>query len=193
LGQETPSPPVKGKKKSLAIVAATLIAVIVIVSAVYWFVVMPSAIPWLFKGAYAKYHGETIVLFVPVKLDMRLEVLDYNSTHAKLLMYTLMSTPLGSREFQNITWSDLTKKSYEIEGATLKRSYEQETYIEGLGTRKCTVYEYEFTPGNLIIVFIDKETAWPIKMTFTTEATQSMPGLSIDLKIVESNIPGLKK
>jgi len=193
LGQEVPSPPVKGKRKSLAIIAIVLIAVVVIAFAVYWFMMRPSGIPWLFKGAYAKYHGETTVLFITVKVDMRLEVVDYNSTHAKLLMYMKMDTPLGSQEFQNVTWSDLTKKSYEIEGATLKRTYEQETYIEGFGTRKCTIYEYKSTSGSLMTMYVDKETAWPIKMTFTTEATQNMPGMSLDLKITESNIPGLKK
>jgi hypothetical protein len=42
-------------------------------------------------------------------------------------------------------------------------------------------------------MYVDKETAWPVKMAFTTEATQNMPGMSLDLKITESNIPGLKK
>jgi hypothetical protein len=193
--QENPSPPVKGKRKSLAVMAIIIIAVVVVALAAYWFLIRPSEIPWLFKGAYAKYHGETTVLFVTVKVDMRLEVVDYNSTHAKLLMYVKMDTPLGSREFQNTTWSDLTKKSYEIGGLELKRTYEQETYIEGFGTRKCTVYEYESlsNPGSLMIVYIDKETAWPIKITLTTEATQNISEMSIDLKITESNIPGLKK
>jgi hypothetical protein len=124
---------------------------------------------------------------------MRLEVVDYNSTHAKLLMYVKMETPLGSQEFQNTTWSDLTKKSYEIQGSKLKRVYDQETYIEGFGTRKCTVYEYETSPGSLMIAYVDKETSWPIKFTLTTETTQNAPKISMDLKITETNIPGLKK
>jgi hypothetical protein len=192
-GQESPSPPVKGNRKILAVVAIITIAVVAL--AAYWFLMRPSGIPWLFKGAYVNYHGETTISFITVKLDMRLEVVDYNSTHAKILMFVKMDTPLGSQEFQNTTWSDLTKKSYEIEGSKLKRTYEQETYIEGFGTRKCTVYEYESlsSPGSLMIVYVDKEVAWPIKITLTTEATQNMPGMSIDLKITESNIPGLKK
>jgi len=192
LGQEAPSPPVKGKRKSLAVIAIILITVVVIVFAVYWFMMRSLAIPWLFKGAYAKYHGETTILFVTVKLDMRLEVVDYNSTHAKILMYMKVGTPLGSQELQNVTWVDLTKKSYEIEGPEPKRVYEQEIYIEDFGTRKCTIYEYESTPGNLMVIYIDKESVWPIKITFTIE-TQDMPRISIDLKITESNIPGLKK
>jgi uncharacterized protein HemY len=45
LGQEVPSPPVKGKRKSLAAIAIILIAVVVIVFAVYWFMMRPSEIP----------------------------------------------------------------------------------------------------------------------------------------------------
>jgi hypothetical protein len=189
--QESSQHPGKGNRKVLAVAAVIIIAVAAF--AVYWFLLRPPGIPWLFKGAYANYHGETTVLFITVKVNMRLEVVDYNSTHAKLLMYVKMETPLGSQEFQNTTWSDLTKKSYEIQGSKLKRVYDQETYIEGFGTRKCTVYEYETSPGSLMIAYVDKETSWPIKITLTTETTQNAPKISIDLKITETNIPGLKK
>ncbi|MGB9693883.1 MAG: hypothetical protein ACPLYF_03475 [Fervidobacterium sp.] len=187
-------PPTKGKRRIFAVVAGVIV-VLVVAFAVYWFFFQPQGIPWLFRGAYAKYHGETTVLFVTVKLDLRLEVVDYNATHAKMLMYVKMETPFGSQEFQNVTWSDLTKKSYEVEGYDLKRTYEQETYVEGIGTRTCVIYEYESktSPGTLMIMYVDKNVGWPIKMRFTSEATQNMPSMSLDLNLTESNIPGFKK
>jgi hypothetical protein len=187
VGEAAP-PPARGRRR-LAVIVVILTVVAVAGFTVYWFFMRPPAVPWLFKGAYAKYHGEASILFMTVKLDMRLEVVDYNSTHVKILMYMKMDTPLGSREFQNVTWSSLTGKSYGVEGSKLKRVYEQEVFVEGFGTRKCVIYEYE-SSSERIIVYVDKETAWPIKITFTFE---NMPGVSIDLKITESNIPGLKK
>jgi hypothetical protein len=102
-----------------------------------------------------------------------------------------MDTPLGSREFQNITWSSLTGKSYGVEGSKLKRVYEQEVFVEGFGTRKCVIYEYE-SPSEGIIMYVDKETAWSVKITFTLKTAENEPEITIDLKITESNIPGLK-
>jgi len=93
-----------GKKSRKALYAVMAIVIVGLGAFLYyWFFVRPQAPPWLFKGAYAKYHGETTILFVTVKMDMRLEVVDYNATHAKMLMYVKMETPLGLREFQNIT------------------------------------------------------------------------------------------
>lgn len=170
-----------------------IVAVVVAVIAgatLYWYFTRQPSIPWLFRGAYAKYHGETTVLFVPVKADLRTEVVDYNATHVKLLEYFKIETPLGTREFQNVSWYDLIKKSYEIEGYTLKRTYEQEVYLESTGTRKCIVYEYEHRTGGLMTLYVDKEVMWPIKIRFSSEAAAA---LSIDLNLVESNIPGLMK
>lgn len=188
-------PPLQASRKRRAlVVAAVIIAVVIVGFVAYWFFLRPTGLPWLFKGAYAKYYGETTVL-ITIKLDVQLEVVDYNSTHAKLLEYVKVDTPLGSQESQNVTWVDLTKKSYEVEGWTLETTYEQEVYLEDFGTRKCVIYEYESTstPGTLMKMYVDKETVWPVKMTFTTEATETIPGMSIDLTITESNIPGLKK
>jgi hypothetical protein len=192
LEQEIP-PREKRKRKGPVIIAIVAMSVMVAAFAIYWFTMRLFAIPWLFKGAYATYEGETFVLFITVKFNMRIEVVDYNFTHAKLLIYTKVTTPLGSQEFQNISWVDLAKKSYEIKGAKLKRTYEQEIYVEGFGTRNCIIYEYESTNGGSTIFYIDKSIGWPIKMTFFMKVSEYMPGMSIDLKITESNIPGLKK
>lgn len=99
------------RKKILSAVIVVIILVVIIAFAVYWLFVRPAGLPWLFKGAYAKYHGETTVLGFTIKLDVRFEVVDYNSTHAKLLLFMKADTPFGSQEYQNVTWSDLTKKN----------------------------------------------------------------------------------
>lgn len=64
--------------------------------------------------------------------------------------------------------------------------------MEDFGTKKCIIYEYESktSPGNLMKIYVDKEVGWPLKMTLISKDTASM---SFDLKIIESNIPGLKK
>jgi hypothetical protein len=153
----------------------------------------PPGVPWLFKGAYANYHGETTILFVPIKSDMRFEVIDHNSTHAKVLTYLKIDTPVGSRETQNTVWIDITKE-FRFNESMIIRSYEQEVYVENFGTRNCIVYEYASTPpGSLITIYVDKEVVWPVKITFTIAPTQDIPGISIDLKITDTNIPGLKK
>lgn len=59
---------------------------------------------------------------------------------------------------QNTTRADLTKKTYEMEGSTLKNAYEQEVYVENLGTRTCMVYEYEGENQGMTIIYVDKET-----------------------------------
>jgi len=196
MSYETETPAVaQGKSRKKIAIAVMAVAIIVVATfLVYWFMMKTPTYPWLFKGAYANYYGETTALFISVKLTVRLEVVDFNETHAKLLTYLKMDTPLGSREFQNTTWSDLTKKSYEMEGYNLKRSYDQEVYIENLGTRQCIIYEFESTRGGgTMTLYVDKQTMWPIKMKFSSAKTPETPSISLDLTLTETNIPGLKK
>jgi len=47
---------------------------------------------WLFKGAYAKYEGSTSVMGYSFDFSVKLEVLDFNSTHA----YISTSFKIGS-------------------------------------------------------------------------------------------------
>ena len=194
MGEATTPPTAKSRKWLYAVVAVVII-VVVVGALLYWFFIKPQGIPWLFKGAYAKYYGETTVLFITVEMNMRIEVVDYNATHAKLLMYMEAETPVGTQEFQNVTWVNLDEKSYDVEGYNLKKTYEQEVYIEGFGTRTCIIYEYESetTPKTLMTIYVDKNVEWPVKIKYSSEAAQEMPSMSIVLTITESNIPGLKK
>lgn len=182
-------------RKVLCVLIGMVMIAIILGAFIYWFFIRPAEIPWLFRGAYAEYHGEITVLSITINISLRLEVVDYNTTHAKLQMYMEIETPLGTEKSQNVVWSHLDNKSYTVEGYTLKKTYEEEVYIENFGTRKCIIYEYESetSPGTLMTMYVDKTFGWPIKMKFSSEAENNMPSIPMDLNLIKSNIPDLKK
>jgi len=59
----------------------------------------------------------------------------------------------------------------------------------------CIIYEYEpkTAYGTLMTVYVDKTVKWPIKIKFSSEVTQTIPLISFELTLTESNIPGLKE
>ncbi len=188
------------RKFEYVIIAIALM--IGVVCAVTVYMLKPPLLwsPWLFKGAYARYHGETSVLFINVKIDMRFEVIDYNFTHAKILRYFKVESPFVTQEDQNTTWIDLFKKRHDIlalKGFKLKRSYEQDIYIESFGTRSCIVYEYEdeTSSQNTMLIYADKLVGLPLKLKLSHSGNeiQGGPTFSIEINLVETNIPGLKK
>jgi hypothetical protein len=65
---------------------------------------------------------------------------------------------------------------------------EEERYVEGLGVRKLTVYEFKYN-GETEVVYVDSGTLWPVKITYKSEKHD----FKIDLNTVETNIPGLKR
>jgi hypothetical protein len=139
--------------------------------------------PTFFKGAYAVYTGKTTVLFVPVTITLRIEVVDLNATHVKLLMSMRMDSSLGSQERQNITWVNLKNPQLE-EGQKLIKTYDTTVYVEKIGTRDVIAYDYMNKDGSETILYVDKKTLWPVKITL-----KSM--FSVDLTITETNVPGL--
>jgi hypothetical protein len=101
-----PSPETKAKPKSRMKIAAISVIIIVIVIGAflaYWLFLRPRTTSWLFKGAYATYKGTTTLLsYMTMNITIRQEVVDYNSTHAKLLTFTKMETSFaGATEYQN--------------------------------------------------------------------------------------------
>jgi len=157
-----------------------------VVFAVYWFFLRPP--PWLFKGAYADYYGEISVLGIPLKLEMRIEIVDIVGSRVKMLTYLKTTSPLGAQETQQTMWTDIGTNTYQMEGFDLKRQYEGDVYVKGLGTRRCLILEYDSRYGNGSITFyIDKTVDWPIKIGFKGGS----PQFSMDLDLTDSNIPGL--
>jgi hypothetical protein len=167
-------------KTQKLIIIAVVIALAVSGVALYQLFIPRST---FFKGAYAVYTGKTTVLFATVTVTLRIEVIDLNATHVKLLMYMKVDSPLGSQERQNTTWVNLKKPQPE-EGSKLVKTYEDTVYIEKIGSRNVIVYDYMNKDGSETIFYVDKKTLWPVKITL-----KSM--FSVDLTITETNVPGL--
>lgn len=164
-----------------------LIIVIIVLLTVSGFVAYQLLFPrTIFKGAYAVYYGKTSLLSITINVTLRLEIVDINTTHAKILTYIKIETPLGLREYQNTTWVNLKNYTYNTENSKLIKNYEDTIYIEGIGTRNVIVYEYRNKDGSETIYYVDKKTGWPIKIRYT------LLGQSIDLNLIDTNVPGLK-
>lgn len=185
-----PPPPKKPRSRSVIVVAAIIIIAVVWGCFLYYWVALRPRTVWLFKGAYATYEGNAVVSFVSLNVTIREEVVDFNNTHAQLLTYFRMTSSItGTLENQSTTWVDLYENEYSPEGANLTRTYEDYVYVENLGTRHCIVFEYEDS-GTAMTIYVDKEIEWPVKMTF---GMTGQSAFSIDLNLVDTNIPGLKK
>lgn len=158
--------------------------VLAVVAGMYWYS-LPHY-PWLFKGAYSTYSGNATVLFIPMQLNVRLEVMDYNSTHAKI--FTLLKlTALGiTTENSTTAWFSFKDKNFAWPGATFNQTYEGDYYIEGYGARHCYVAE-NVGSGLKGILYIDSQTLWPLKLRL-----EMSPSVGIDMVINETNIPGLR-
>ncbi len=174
---------------TIAVVAA--IAVVAGAFLVSAFLKPQGTNAWLFKGAYATYEGSTSVYFVTINFTVRQEVLDFNSTHAKISTYFKMGSSFGETvENETAAWVPLSQVGFTtaFEGSNLTRSYETNLDIAGFGTRQCVVYEYA-TDGPTMTVYVDKQIGWPLKMTASMSGDYPM---SLDINLKETNIPGLK-
>jgi hypothetical protein len=157
--------------------------------------ILQSNNPWLFSGAYAVYSGQAQGYLYPpapgtpkptlFNETVRLEVLEFNGTHAKwFFSYQEGSTAVVGIIDYTGDWVS-PRKEYTIFEMNLTRMNETDIFIDGLGSKNCIVYQNEF--GGFV-AYVDQNTGWPIKFHyvsgFHTEYT-------IDLNLIESNIPGL--
>jgi len=203
----------KSRVKLIAVVF--IIAVSVVVSALLAsaFISAPPAgqDAWLFKGAYAKYNGSmtsedmgidmselSMSFDFNVDFAMQLEVIDFNNTHALVSTSFRMNSPVGgmggTEEVESTTWVPLSEMGFmtEFKDANLETSYESMVDIDGFGTRTFMVYEYAILDeGMAMIVYVDKNIGWPLKMTISIAGDYSI-NLSLDIKLVDTNIPLLK-
>jgi hypothetical protein len=183
-----------GQKKLLAVVAVISIAMLLIVT---FFASAMLAEPkgqdaWLFKGAYAKYDGSTSVMGFSFDFSVKMEVLDFNTTHAYMsTSFTMSSNVIETIEQENSTWVPLSHigLANAFSDSNITRTYDATVNFDNLGTRSCTVYEIA-TEGPTLLVYVDKTVGWPLKMTVSMigEGTTT---LSLDIKLVDTNIPGL--
>jgi hypothetical protein len=145
---------------------------------------------WLFKGAFAKYEGTTSLFLMTFNVKMRQEVIDFNATHAELLTCMSLDSDFDDSEETNTTvWVDLEENHYEIDEATLTNKYETTENFEEFGSRECVVYEYS-TDGPTILVYVDKQIGWPLKMNMELTGENNI-NLSLEIELSETNIPEL--
>jgi hypothetical protein len=166
----------------IAVVVAGLL--VATVAGAYWYS-LPHY-PWLFKGAYSTYTGNATLIFVPVQFEVELQVLDYNSTHAKLLTLVKVSALGSTTENSTTAWFSFNEKNFAWPGATFNQTSEGYYDIEGYGRRYCYVVE-SVGSGVEVLIYIDSQTLWPLKFRL-----EMQPAFTLDLLINETNIPGLK-
>jgi FlaG/FlaF family flagellin (archaellin) len=144
---------------------------------------------WIKKGAYATYEGQATILSMTVSFDAKMEIIDLNETHMQISTYYNMSTPYGATENTTTTWVNRENMTFQPEGIPLIHSYNTQITIPNLGTRNCTVYEYS-SEGLSAAYYVDNNIQWPIKMVMTSPTVEGQ-SYSMDINIVDTNIPGL--
>jgi hypothetical protein len=196
----------KSHVKLIAVIAIVAVAVVVGAFLVSAFTSTPQGQDsWLFKGAYATYEGSTSVssgdmglynMSVSIDFTVRQEIVDFNSTHALVSTSFQMSSSFGETVAdKNSTWVPLSQAGFmnAFDESNLTKSYESTVNIAGFGTKTCMVYEYAISDEGLTMtVYVDKTIGWPLKMTISMTGENSIGNLSLDINLVETNIPALK-
>jgi hypothetical protein len=207
----------KSRVKLIAVIAVIVVSVVVGALLVSAFISAPpeGQDAWLFKGAYATYKGSmttddmdinmsgmSMSFDFTVDFTVRLEIVDFNSTHALISTSTSiqMSSSFGEMEGETVedeqsAWVPLSEMDFmtEFEDVDLTKSYESTVDISGFGTRTCMVYEYEISDESMAMtVYVDKAIGWPLKMTVSMDENELGLDLALDINLIETNIPALK-
>jgi hypothetical protein len=195
-----PPPDAKATPKSrMKLIIASALIIIVVTAAFlgYWLFLRSGGgggggtNSWIFKGAYANFNGQGTYTGLDYTITMTIheEVLNFNSTHAKILTSTTtdMGFGLGPFTSNSTSWVDLTKNDYNVENGTLISTYDATVTLSSLGTRKCIAYEYSISGGTMT-VYVDKTVTFPVKFSMTITGTYSY---NLDMVLVSTNILGL--
>jgi len=176
------------------IVVAGLVISVIFVSALLTNPTTPDQEKWIFKGAFAKYEGSTSVMGFAFDFSAKLEILDFNSTHAYVsTLFNMGSSPGETVDEETSEWVELSNTSFIgafIHATNVTKSYEAVLNFGDLGTRSCTVYEIA-TDGPTMTVYVDNRFGWPLKMEISINGEGSLT-LSMEIKLVDTNIPALK-
>jgi hypothetical protein len=149
----------------------------------------PTPSSSLTKGSYAIYQGKTEIMSMPISFEARMEITDLNDTHLEISTSFDMSTPYGSTENTTSIWISKSDMNFQPEGLDLNKTYTAQVTIPNLGTRSCTVYEYENKDFKATF-YVDNVLNWPIKITMTSPVVEGQ-SYNMDVSLIESNIPGL--
>jgi hypothetical protein len=179
--------PAKTRNSRRKIFAAILIIAIVIGGIfAYWLFLGPSKpLGWIEKGTYATYTGTGNLTDMSIKMEIRLEAIDYNSTHVNLLMSNTLTTSTGPHNSQNTVWLITNEKKYELEGSTLTGTSEESTDAGMLGIRDCTVYSYS-NQESTTKFYMDKSADWIVKILV------SQNNVDLVSYLADTNVPALK-
>jgi len=146
--------------------------------------------PWIKVGAYATYEGQVSILSMTVNFNAKMEIIDLNATHIQVLTTFNMSTPYGVTENTTTTWVSKENMTFQPDDLTLNNTYTTQVTLPNLGTRSCTVYEYS-SQGISASYYVDNSIQWPIKIVMTSPTSIDGEAYSMDINLVDSNIPGL--
>jgi len=144
---------------------------------------------WIKIGAYATYAGQATVLSMTVNFNATMEIVGLNETQIQVLTSYSMSTPFGATTNTTTTWVSRENMTYQPEGLPLNSTYSAQITLPTLGTRSCTVYTYS-SQGVSAQYYVDNSIQWPIKMVMTSPTVDGQ-SYSMDINLVETNIPGL--
>ena len=144
---------------------------------------------WIAIGAYATYKGQATVLSMTVSFTAKMEIVNLNETHIQVFTSFNMSTPYGVTENTTTTWVNRENMTFQPEGLTLNNTYSTQLTLPDLGTRSCTVYEYN-NQDISAAYYVDNSIQWPIKMIMTSPTVEGQ-SYSININLADSNIPGL--
>ncbi len=126
-----------------------------------------------------------------VSFNAKLEIVDFNETHIQVLTSFNMSTPFGATDNTTTTWVSRENMTFQPpDDLTLNNTYNTQVTLPNLGTRSCTVYEYN-GQGISAAYYVDNNIQWPIKMVMTSPTSVDGQSYSMDINLVDSNIPGL--
>jgi hypothetical protein len=183
--------------KKVTFIIAIMAVAIIILSAIIYCHISPRRpeYEWFFKGAYALYRGEGTGLLIglpgmaskpmTIREVMLLEVLDYNSTHVKVILsenVTFNSIPaFFSIEGYNGDWIALGKE-FKLQAQVLRAVNESEIHVEDLGTRRVIVYEGRIT------AYVDEGLWWPVMLR---DSEHFHMNYDVYLQLVKTNIPEL--
>jgi preprotein translocase subunit SecG len=199
-------PEPKKRSMRLVLIAVVVIAIVVVGVVAYTLLSNPdnglgggTQEEWFFKGAYATYEGEATYLTETMTFFMKMEISDLNSTHLKTVVdMEISSATLGTlADQQETSWvakKDMTSFGLgDIEGYNLDRTYEDNVYIEGFGTKRCKVYEFSSADvGGVdmtMTAYMDPDLGWPLKIAFHMNVIDEEVNFDINLK--STNISAL--
>jgi hypothetical protein len=124
-----------------------------------------------------------------VNFNATMEIVDLNETYIQVSTSFGISTPYGDTENTTTTWVNRENMTYQPEGLTLNNTCTTQVTLPNIGTQSCTVYTYN-SQGISASYYVDNSIQWPIEMTMTSTTVDGQ-SYSMDITLVDTNIPGL--